>query len=126
MILDKAYSLKLLKQLTQQLEELMLGTPDKQLMDKEKSIDVLIEDVFKLKTAELRTKSVQDMILMIEQQELSAQPKFYEGLGNLFYYYSKKEEDPELAQKAKALYQKYLQASGIFSLPIIQRINSIQ
>jgi len=47
-------------------------------------------------------------------------------LGNLFYYNGKGEKNNDFLDKGKTFYELYLQTSGIFALPIINRINEIK
>jgi hypothetical protein len=47
-------------------------------------------------------------------------------LGNLFYFKGKTEANNDFLSKAKTFYELYLQSSGIFALPIINRISEIK
>jgi hypothetical protein len=51
---------------------------------------------------------------------------YYEMLGNLFYFKGKTEANNDFLSKAKTFYELYLQSSGIFALPIINRISEIK
>jgi len=127
MILDNAYTLKQLKQLTEALEALFLGSPDKNIMAENcVNADSFLGNVFGLDYAELQAKSAEDLLTLVEKQETKLHAPLYELLGNLFFQNYLKNSDSELGEKAKFLYQKYLETSGVFSLPIIQRINQIQ
>ncbi|AQX04444.1 hypothetical protein BAX97_00785 [Elizabethkingia meningoseptica] len=126
MIQDKDFTLRLIRQLSQALEKLLLGKPEESLMQKELDFDSLMRDIFKMNFQEVSSKTSDELIQLVEERETKDHPDYYEMLGNLFYFHYKQESNADYAQKAKAMYQKYLQTSGIFALPIINRINSIQ
>ncbi len=48
MIQDKDFTLRLIRQLTQALEKLILDKPEESLMQKELDYDALMKDIFKL------------------------------------------------------------------------------
>lgn len=125
MILDNAYTLKQLQQLSQAIEALFLGSPDKNLMQKSVNADSVLGNVFGLDYQELRQKSAEDLLTLVEKQETKLHAPLLEMLGNLLYLDFIAIDDLEAGQKAKVLYQEYLKASGVFSLPIISRINAI-
>lgn len=126
MIQDKDFTIRLIRQLSQALEKLLLGKPEESLMQKELDFDSLMRDIFKMNFQDVSSKTSEELIELVEERETKDHPDYYEMLGNLFYFHYQQENNTEYAQKAKAMYQKYLQTSGIFALPIINRINSIQ
>ncbi|WP_407475312.1 hypothetical protein [Elizabethkingia anophelis] len=126
MIQDKDFTIRLIRQLSQALEKLLLGKPEESLMQKELDFDSLMRDIFKMNFQDISSKTSKELIQLVEERETKYHPDYYEMLGNLFYFHYQQENNTEYAQKAKAMYQKYLQTSGIFALPIINRINSIQ
>lgn len=126
MIQDKDFTIRLIRQLSQALEKLLLGKPEESLMQKELDFDSLMRDIFKMNFQDVSSKTSEELIQLIEERETKDHPDYYEMLGNLFYFHYQQENNTEYAQKAKAMYQNYLQTSGIFALPIINRINSIQ
>ena len=48
MIQDKDFTLRLIRQLTQALEKILLGKPDESLMQKDLDFDSLMKDIFKI------------------------------------------------------------------------------
>lgn len=124
MILDNAYTLKQLKQLTESLEALFLGSPDKNLVLEDLNVNTFLGNIFNLDYLTLRSRSAEDILTLVEKQETRLHTPLYEMLGNLFYYHYKT-DDSDAGALAKAMYQKYLETSGIFSMPIISRINTI-
>ncbi|AKH96190.1 MULTISPECIES: hypothetical protein [Elizabethkingia] len=126
MIQDKDFTIRLIRQLSQALEKLLLGKPEESLMQKELDFDSLMRDIFKMNFQDVSSKTSEELIQLVEERETKDHPDYYEMLGNLFYFHYQQENNTEYAQKAKAMYQNYLQTSGIFALPIINRINSIQ
>ena len=126
MIQDKDFTLRLIKQLNQALEKLILDKPEESLMQKDLDFNSLMRDIFKLNFDEVSSKTPEELISMVEERESKDHSTYYEMLGNLFYYHFRINNDNDIAQKAKQMYQKYLQTSGIFALPIINRINAIQ
>ncbi|MCT3661288.1 hypothetical protein HZQ12_04545 [Elizabethkingia anophelis] len=126
MIQDKDFTIRLIRQLSQALEKLLLGKPEESLMQKELDFDSLMRDIFKMNFQDISSKTSEELIQLVEERETKDHPDYYEMLGNLFYFHYQQENNTEYAQKAKAMYQNYLQTSGIFALPIINRINSIQ
>ncbi|MCT4214394.1 hypothetical protein [Elizabethkingia anophelis] len=126
MIQDKDFTIRLIRQLSQALEKLLLGKPEESLMQKELDFDSLMRDIFKMNFQDVSSKTSEELIQLVEERETKDHPDYYEMLGNLFYFHYQQENNTEYAQKAKAMYQNYLKTSGIFALPIINRINSIQ
>jgi len=126
MIQDKDFTLRLIRQLTQALEKLLLGKPEESLMQKELDFDSLMKDIFKICFAELASKSKEDIIELVKQREAKDHADYYEMLGNVFMFHYKISGNIDLAEKAKTFYELYLQTSGIFALPIINRINELK
>lgn len=126
MIQDKDFTLRLIRQLTQALEKLILDKPEESLMQKELDYDSLMKDIFKLNFAEISSKSAGEITEIVAERQERDQKDYYEMLGNLFYLKGKETGNSDFLQKAKMFYEKYLQTSGIFSLPVINRINEIK
>ena len=126
MIQDKDFTLRLIRQLTQALEKLLLGKPEESLMQKELDFDSLMKDIFKINFKELALKSQEDIIELVKERESKDHADYYEMLGNVFMFHYKIEEKLDFADKAKTFYELYLQTSGIFALPIINRINELK
>lgn len=126
MIQDKDFTLRLIRQLTQALEKLLLGKPEESLMQKELDFDSLMKAIFKIDFTELSSKSKEELIEMVKLRETKDHADYYEMLGNLFMFHYRTENNLDFADKAKTFYELYLQTSGIFALPIINRINELK
>ncbi|AZA61802.1 hypothetical protein [Chryseobacterium indoltheticum] len=126
MITDKEFTLRLIRQLTQALEKLILDKPEESLMQKELDFDSLMKDIFKFDFKELSSKSKEEIIEIVNERQERDHKDYYEMLGNLFYYNGKGEKNNDFLDKGKTFYELYLQTSEIFALPIINRINEIK
>lgn len=126
MITDKEFTLRLIRQLTQALEKLILDKPEESLMQKELDFDSLMKDIFKFDFKELSSKSKEEIIEIVNERQERDHKDYYEMLGNLFYYNGKGEKNNDFLDKGKTFYELYLQTSGIFALPIINRINEVK
>ncbi|MNK25106.1 hypothetical protein D3C87_434270 [compost metagenome] len=122
MIQDKDFTLRLIRQLSQALEKLLLGKPEESLMQKELDFDSLMKDIFKIDFAELSLKSKQEIIELVKLRESKDHVDYYEMLGNVFMFHFRTENKLDFAEKAKIFYELYLNTSGIFAMPIINRI----
>lgn len=125
MIQDKDFTLRLIRQLSQALEKLLLGKPEESLMQKELDFDSLMKDIFKMDFAELSSKSKEEIIQMVKLREPKDHADYYEMLGNVFMFHFRTEGQLDFAEKAKSFYELYLTTSGIFALPIINRMNEL-
>lgn len=125
MIQDKDFTLRLIRQLSQALEKLLLGKPEESLMQKELDFDSLMKDIFKMDFAELSLKSKEEIIEMVKLRESKDHADYYEMLGNVFMFHFRTEGQLDFAEKAKSFYELYLTTSGIFAMPIINRINEL-
>ncbi|KFC24358.1 hypothetical protein [Chryseobacterium sp. FH1] len=125
MIQDKDFTLRLIRQLSQALEKLLLGKPEESLMQKELDFDSLMKDIFKIDFLELSLKSKEEIIEMVRLRESRDHVDYYEMLGNVFMFHFRTEDKLNFAEKAKFFYELYLQTSGIFAMPIINRINEL-
>lgn len=126
MITDKEFTLRLIRQLSQALEKLILDKPEESLMQKELDFDSLMKDIFKFDFNTLSEKSKEEVIGIVNERQERDHKDYYEMLGNLFYFKGKTEANNDFLDKAKAFYELYLQTSGIFALPIINRISEIK
>ncbi|MFP3596569.1 hypothetical protein [Chryseobacterium sp. SIMBA_029] len=126
MITDKEFTLRLIRQLTQALEKLILDKPEESLMQKELDFETLMRDIFKFDFTTLSAKSKEEIIEIVNERQERDHKDYYEMLGNLFYFTGRGEKNNDFLDKAKTFYELYLQASGIFALPIINRINEIK
>ena len=126
MIQDKDFTLRLIRQLTQALEKLLLGKPEESLMQKELDFDSLMKDIFKIDFNDIASKSKEELIEIVKKRESKDHADYYEMLGNVFMFHYRLERNKDFADKAKTFYELYLQTSGIFALPIINRINELK
>ncbi|AZA81445.1 hypothetical protein C1637_02410 [Chryseobacterium lactis] len=126
MITDKEFTLRLIRQLTQALEKLILDKPEESLMQKELDFDTLMRDIFKMNFTEISSKTKEEIIEIVNERQERDHKDYYEMLGNLFYFKNREAQDKDFQDKAKTFYELYLQTSGIFALPIINRINELK
>ncbi|MGK6343439.1 hypothetical protein ACMGDK_14475 [Chryseobacterium sp. DT-3] len=126
MITDKEFTLRLIRQLTQALEKLILDKPEESLMQKELDFDSLMKDIFKIDFTEISSKSKEEIIAIVNERQERDHKDYYEMLGNLFYFKGKQENNKDFLDKSKTFYELYLQTSGIFALPVINRINEMK
>ncbi|WP_449400005.1 hypothetical protein [Chryseobacterium wanjuense] len=126
MITDKEFTLRLIRQLSQALEKLILDKPEESLMQKELDFDSLMRDIFKFDFTVLSSKTKEEIIEIVNERQERDHKDYYEMLGNLFYFTGKQTNNTDFLDKAKTFYELYLQTSGIFALPIINRISEIK
>ncbi|GEJ44966.1 hypothetical protein [Chryseobacterium sp. ON_d1] len=126
MITDKEFTLRLIRQLTQALEKLILDKPEESLMQKELDFDTLMRDIFKMSFTEVASMTKEEMIALVNEKQERDHKDYYEMLGNLFYFNSRHDHNKDFQDKAKTFYERYLQTSGIFALPVINRINELK
>lgn len=126
MITDKEFTLRLIRQLSQALEKLILDKPEESLMQKELDFESLMKDIFKMDFTEISSKPKEEIIEIINERQERDHKDYYEMLGNLFYFKGKSENNTDFLDKAKTFYERYLQTSGIFALPVINRISEIK
>ncbi|MGH1518612.1 hypothetical protein [Chryseobacterium sp. JK1] len=126
MITDKEFTLRLIRQLTQALEKLILEKPEESLMQKELDFDTLMRDIFKMNFTEVASMTKEEMITLVNERQERDRKDYYEMLGNLFYFKSREDQNKDFQDKAKTFYEMYLQTSGIFALPVINRINELK
>ncbi|MDQ1098149.1 MULTISPECIES: hypothetical protein [Chryseobacterium] len=126
MITDKEFTLRLIRQLSQALEKLILDKPEESLMQKELDFDSLMRDIFKMSFTEISSTTKEGLIAIVNERQERDHKDYYEMLGNLFYFKGKTEQNNDFLDKAKTFYELYLQTSGIFALPVINRINEIK
>ena len=126
MITDKEFTLRLIRHLTQALEKLILDKPEESLMQKELDFDTLMRDIFKMSFTDISSKTKEEIIEIVNERQERDHKDYYEMLGNLFYFKSRESQNKDFQDKAKTFYELYLQTSGIFALPIINRINELK
>lgn len=126
MIQDKDFTLRLVRQLSTSIEKLILGKPEESLMEKDLDFDIALRDIFKMDFtayASLSTNEMKEMVLNLEDRN---HIDYFLLIGNLFYYHWKLEKSENFQEKAIMGYENYLQKSGVFALPIINRIGELK
>lgn len=126
MIHDKDYIIRIVKQFSEMLSKLLLGKNEGELSELERVFDTNMNDTLKMSFDELSSKSTEDIIQIIDKKDTSHHLPYYELLGHLFFLKYHETGNKDFGEKAKTFYEIYLQKSGVFSLPVINRINEIK
>lgn len=127
MIHDKDYIIRIVKQFSEFLSKMILGGKNAgDLIELQRVFDTNMNDTFKMSFEELSSKSVQEITQLISDKDTAHQVPYFELLGHLFYFKNQETPHSDLAFKAKTFYENFLQKSGIFSLPIVSRINELK
>lgn len=126
MIHDKDYIMRIVRNFSDMLSKLILGKNESDVIELQRTFDTQMNDVFKLNFDKFSEKTTDEILVFVEEKEAAHQIAYLELLGNLFYVKGKEMENPDLLLKSKAFYEIYLQKSGIFSMPIISRINELK
>lgn len=127
MIHDKDYIIRIVKQFSEFLSKMILGGKNEgELSEWERIFDTNMNDTFKMSFETLASQSSAEIIKLINEKDKSHHVPYLELLGHLFYFKNKKNPSVDFAHKAKTFYEMYLQQSGIFSMPIVSRINELQ
>lgn len=127
MIHDKDYIIKIVKQFSEFLSKLILGGKNEgELSEWERIFDTNMNDTFKMDFNTLSSKSSDEIIKLVEEKDKSHHIPYFELLGHLFYFKNKETASKDFAEKAKTFYELYLQKSGIFSIPVVSRINELK
>ena len=117
--------IRLVRQFSGFLAKLILGKNEGDPIEEERIFDTQLKDIFHTDFETLVQKSEEELIQFVEEKE-NFHADYYEMLGNLFYYKGKQQNNDEWLKTAKPFYELYLQKSGIFALPIINRISEIR
>ncbi len=127
MIHDKDYIIRIVKQFSEMLATLLLGKNEGTLPEEQQNVfETNMNDTFKMSFEDLASQSTDSIIAMIDAKDKAHHIPYYELLGHIFYFRNKENPNPDFAQKAKTFYEIYLQRSGIFSLPIVNRIGELK
>ena len=127
MIHDKDYIIRIVKQFSEFLSKMILGGKNEgDLNELERVFETNMRDTFKISFDELALKSTEEIFEMVSEKDRAHHIPYFELLGHLFYFKNKENPNPEFAAKAKTFYETYLQKSGIFSMPIVSRINELK
>lgn len=117
--------IRLVRQFSNFLSKLILGKNEGDPIEEERIFETQLKDIFHSDFETLAAKSNEELIQFVEEKE-NFHADYFEMLGNLFYYKGKLLEDLSYLDSAKLFYQRYLQTSGIFAMPIITRISEIE
>lgn len=127
MIHDKDYIIRIVKQFSEFLSKMILGGKNEgDLSELERVFDTNMKDTLKMSFEELSTKSTEEINELVTGKDTAHHIPYYELLGHVFYFKNKENPNPDLAAKARTFYEIYLQKSGIFSMPIVSRINELK
>lgn len=126
MIHDKDYIIRIVKQFSEMIANMLLGKNEGTIEEQQMVFETQMKDIFKMSFEELSAMSVEDMNTWVEGKDTSHHIAYYELLGHLFYYKFKEEGKQDFADKAKSFYEIWLQKSQIFSLPVMSRINELK
>ncbi len=126
MIHDKDYIIRIVRQFSEFLGKMILGgKSDGDETELQRIFDTNMNDTFKMTFETLAGKDVKEITDLIEAKEAAHQIAYYELLGHLFYFKFKENNHLDFAEKSKVFYEHFLQKSGIFSMPIVSRINEL-
>ncbi len=127
MIHDKDYIIRIVKQFNEFLSKMILGgSNDGDAIELQRIFETNMNDTFKMTFEELSAKTSEEIINLINEKDNSHHIPYFELLGNLFYIKNKENPNKDFAEKAKTFYEMYIQKSGIFSMPVISRINELK
>lgn len=127
MIHDKDYIIRIVKQFSEFLSKMILGGESGgDEMELQRIFDTNMNDTFKMDFETLASKSSDEIIQLINEKDKSHHIPYFELLGNLFYFKNKENPNADFATKAIVFYEKYLQTSGVFSMPIVSRIGELK
>ena len=126
MIHDKDYIIRIVKQFSEFLSAMLLGKNEGELPEQQRIFDTNMNDTFKMDFETLASKSTDEIMALINEKENGHHVPYFELLGHLFYFKNRENPNPGFAEKAQKFYETYLQKSGIFSMPIIARINELK
>lgn len=127
MIHDKDYIIRIVKQFSEFLSKMILGGKNEgDDTELERVFETNMRDTFKMSFEELALKSADEITELVNTKDTAHHIPYFELLGHLFYFKNKENPRPDYALKAKTFYENYLQKSGIFSMPIVSRINELK
>lgn len=126
MIHDKDYIIRIVKQFSEFLSKMLLNNAEDALPEQQRIFDTNMSDTFRMDFATLSAKPAEEILDWVAAKEASHQVPFLELLGHVFYVKGKASVDKDLLVKSKIFYETYLQQSGIFSIPIMNRINDLK
>lgn len=126
MIHDKDYMMRMVRQFSELLAKLILAKNEGRSDDIQLVIETQMKDIFKTDFDSLAKKSQEELIYLVKEKAVRHQSEYYELLGHLFYYKGQQNINQDLLKRSLVFYEHYLQTSGIFSMPVMSRINEIK
>lgn len=126
MIHDKDYIIRIVKQFSEMIANMLLGKNEGTPEEEQMVFETQMKDIFKMSFEELASKSIQEINDFVHSKDEPHHVAYYELLGNLFYYKFKGNPGKDLAEKSQEFYNKWLQKSGIFSIPVMGRLGEIK
>lgn len=126
MIHDKDYIIRIVKQFSEMIANMLLGKNEGKPEEEQMVFETQMKDVFKMSFIELAAKSVADITAFVDAKDEPHHIAYYELLGNLFFYKFKENPAEDLAQKAKVFMEIWLQKAQIFSIPVMGRLGEVK
>lgn len=126
MIQDKDYIIRIVRQFSDFLSGLLLGKNEEERSELDLVFETQMKDVFKMEFADLDQLSSEEILVMVSAKDPAHQLAYTELLGNLIFYKFQQDRSVSRAQKAQLFYERWLQESKIFSLPVISRIGEVK
>lgn len=125
MIHDKDFIIRIVRNFSEMLNKLILEKNEISLPEHQQTFDTQLNDVFRMKWEEFSALSKEQIQEIISKIEDNHQADYLDLVANIFFVKGKVSNDKNLLEKAKIFYELWLQKSGTFSLPVINRINEI-
>lgn len=126
MIHDKDYMMRLVRQFSEFLSQMLLGGTGGDPEAQQRVFETNLKDVFKMKDDELSAMSAAEIAEWVSTKEIQHHNAYFEQLGNYFFYKFKENPGKDYAAKAQMFYEKWLTGSQIFSLPVMARITELK
>ena len=126
MIHDKDYIIRIVKQFSEMIANMLLGKNEGRPEEEQMVFETQMKDIFKMSFEELSSKSLTEIHDFVKSKDEPHHIAYYELLGNLFFYKFKENSNKDLAEKAQEFYNIWLQKSGIFSIPVMGRLGEIK
>lgn len=126
MIHDKDYIIRIVKQFSEMIANMLLGKNEGTPEEEQMVFETQMKDIFKMSFEELSAKSIAEINDFVTSKDEPHHIAYYELLGNLFFYKFKENPNRDLAEKANEFYNKWLQKSGTFSIPVMGRLGELK
>lgn len=127
MIHDKDYIIRIVKQFSEFLAKQLLEKNEGKLSPELQTVfETGMSDSFKMDFDTLAQKNIEEIDAWVAGKDEAHQLPYLELLGHLFYFKFKDGGDEDRARAAHHYYSEYLRRSGIFSLPVMARVNELK